>query len=151
MQRFYFGGELAVAVAFVWKLPKNATHTVVSSITCSSFIHLSFDSLMRRSTANLGSVVVKAISITSWSDMNSQRPSEAITMIRSSRLFGLNWYSTNSGSEDTPAECATASHRERLIAKPGTSMCPSHTLAGPSTPSSYSTANTRPPFASILA
>ena len=37
------------------------------------------------------------------------------------------------------------------MANPGTSICPSHTLAGPSTPSSYSTAKTRPPFASILA
>ena len=32
-----------------------------------------------------------------------------------------------------------------LMANPGTSMCPSHTRQGPSTPSSYSTANTRPP------
>mmetsp|Transcript_21663 Transcript_21663/g.48248 ORF Transcript_21663/g.48248 Transcript_21663/m.48248 type:complete len:219 (-) Transcript_21663:362-1018(-) len=82
--------------------------------------------------------------------MNSHSPSLAITRMRSS-LSGLNSYSTNSGSDDTPAVCATASHRERLMARPGTSMWPSQTRAGPSTPSSYSTANTRPPLASILA
>mmetsp|Transcript_11318 Transcript_11318/g.18431 ORF Transcript_11318/g.18431 Transcript_11318/m.18431 type:complete len:247 (-) Transcript_11318:398-1138(-) len=133
------------------KPPKKATHTVVSSITCSSTIQRSLASLINLSTAYLGSVVCSAISITSWSVMNSHKPSDARTKIRSSRPSGLNSYSTNSGSEDTPAECATASPRERLMASPGTSICPSHTRGGPSTPSSYSTANTRPPFSSMRA
>lgn len=47
------------------KVPKKATQTVVSSITCSSRIHLSLDSLMRRSTAKRGSVVRTAMSMTS--------------------------------------------------------------------------------------
>ena len=38
-------------------------------------------------------------------------------------------------------------HTHRDMASPGMSMCASHTRGGPSTPSSYSTANTRPPAA----
>mmetsp|Transcript_19369 Transcript_19369/g.45154 ORF Transcript_19369/g.45154 Transcript_19369/m.45154 type:complete len:224 (-) Transcript_19369:256-927(-) len=80
--------------------------------------------------------------------MNSQRPSEPMMSVLVLLVSGTVY---TSASEMTPAECATVSPRERLIASPGISMCLSQTRAGPSTPSSYSTANTRPPDLMIRA
>mmetsp|Transcript_13327 Transcript_13327/g.42120 ORF Transcript_13327/g.42120 Transcript_13327/m.42120 type:complete len:318 (-) Transcript_13327:59-1012(-) len=57
--------------------------------------------------------------------------------------------STKSGLEETPAVCATTSPMERDMARPGRSRWPSQTRGGPSTPSSYSTAKTRPPAATM--
>jgi hypothetical protein len=72
------------AWALTMKLPRKATQTVVSSITCSSFIQRSFDSEISLSTAKRGSVVATAMSITSSLLMNSHKPSEAITSTKSS-------------------------------------------------------------------
>mmetsp|Transcript_6158 Transcript_6158/g.12897 ORF Transcript_6158/g.12897 Transcript_6158/m.12897 type:complete len:260 (-) Transcript_6158:450-1229(-) len=118
---------------------------VVSSITCSSLIHLVFASFTRVFTASLGLADGMQRSTVSSFPTNSQRPSVATTTNLS--VAGSKSLSVNSGSEMTPAVCATASPRDLDIAKPGTSMCPSQTLGGPSMPSSYSTAKTLPPAA----
>mmetsp|Transcript_73198 Transcript_73198/g.176925 ORF Transcript_73198/g.176925 Transcript_73198/m.176925 type:complete len:223 (-) Transcript_73198:348-1016(-) len=119
---------------------------VVSSTTCSSFIHRAEASATSRSTAFFGSLapVPTIMSMTSWFSQNSHSPSEASTIILSASVSST-W--CISGSEITPAVCATVSPSERAIASPGMSMWPSHTRGGPSMPSSYSTANTRPPAA----
>jgi len=49
------------------------------------------------------------------------------------------WSSKISGSELTPAECATLSPKLRDMASPGMSAWASQTRAGPSIPSSYRT------------
>mmetsp|Transcript_25392 Transcript_25392/g.47718 ORF Transcript_25392/g.47718 Transcript_25392/m.47718 type:complete len:334 (-) Transcript_25392:48-1049(-) len=112
-------------------------------MTCSSLIHLWFASRTRASTEMRGSEASTAMPTHSSLSMNSQRPSVA-TRINLS-VAGSSSRSKNSGSLMTPAVWATASPRERDMARPGTSMCPSHTRGGPSIPSSYSTAKTRPP------
>mmetsp|Transcript_7501 Transcript_7501/g.26783 ORF Transcript_7501/g.26783 Transcript_7501/m.26783 type:complete len:223 (-) Transcript_7501:716-1384(-) len=119
---------------------------VVSSTTCSSFIHRADASATSRSTAFFGSFapVPTTMSMTSWFEQNSHNPSLAITMILSASVRVT---SCISGSEITPAVCATVSPSDRAMARPGMSMCPSHTRGGPSMPSSYSTAKTRPPAA----
>mmetsp|Transcript_4021 Transcript_4021/g.11732 ORF Transcript_4021/g.11732 Transcript_4021/m.11732 type:complete len:241 (+) Transcript_4021:745-1467(+) len=102
---------------------------------------------MSVSTAMRGSLQLCATLMTSWSLMNSQSPSEAMTMRAS--CVGSMVRVKNSGTEITPAVCATVSPSDRLMARPGTSMSPSHTRAGPSMPSSYLTAKTRPPAPSM--
>mmetsp|Transcript_22661 Transcript_22661/g.72914 ORF Transcript_22661/g.72914 Transcript_22661/m.72914 type:complete len:223 (-) Transcript_22661:424-1092(-) len=86
--------------------------------------------------------------MTSAFSMNSHSPSLPST---STLSLAVNFTWCTSGSELTPAVCATTSPSERDMARPGMSMCASHTRAGPSIPSSYSTANTRPPVASMRA
>mmetsp|Transcript_18994 Transcript_18994/g.45867 ORF Transcript_18994/g.45867 Transcript_18994/m.45867 type:complete len:219 (+) Transcript_18994:235-891(+) len=116
-------------------------------MTCSSCIHLVPASVTRVSTACAGPICPSTVSHVSSLVMNSQSPSVAMTRNLSSLESKSN--SENSGSDDTPAECATTSPRDRDMASPGTSIWPSQTRGGPSIPSSYSTAKTRPPQAKI--
>ena len=62
---------------------KYATAIVVSSTTCSSRIHLLFDSLAKISTATdgsfLGQFAIK--SKHSWLEINSHKPSEPMTNV----------------------------------------------------------------------
>mmetsp|Transcript_31042 Transcript_31042/g.41151 ORF Transcript_31042/g.41151 Transcript_31042/m.41151 type:complete len:207 (-) Transcript_31042:229-849(-) len=121
---------------------------LVSSMTASSFIHRADASATSMSTARFGSRTSAMKSTTSWLVMNSHRPSDAMMSILKSSVRS---YVVITGSDTTPAVCATVSPSDRLIARPGMSMCPSHTRAGPDTPSSYVTANTRPPLATMRA
>jgi len=82
-------------------------------MTCSSCIHLAFASLTRQSTASAGPGVGKRRSIVSSLSTNSQRPSVATTITLSEE--GSNSFSVNSGSEITPAVCATASPRDLSV------------------------------------
>lgn len=85
---------------------------VVSSITCSSLIHLMLLSLTNASTPSVGPFWASAISIVSVLSTNSQRPSVATT--KNLSVVGSRSNSVNSGSEMTPAVCATASPRDLL-------------------------------------
>mmetsp|Transcript_17291 Transcript_17291/g.30475 ORF Transcript_17291/g.30475 Transcript_17291/m.30475 type:complete len:211 (+) Transcript_17291:79-711(+) len=119
---------------------------VVSSITGSSSCHLRLDSRTSSAMAARGSLVcmcLETISATSWLVINSHNPSVAITINLSNS--GSSSYECSSAFEMTPASLPTVSQRDRLMARPGMSAYESHTRAGPSIPSSYFIANTRPP------
>ena len=82
-------------------------------MTCSSAIHLLFASLTRTSTEEVGDVVEWTISTVSLLLTNSQSPSVATTMNLS--VAGSSSRSVNSGSDETPAVCATESPRDLCV------------------------------------
>lgn len=84
--------------------------TEVSSITCSSFIHLALASFINLLTQFVELEEVEAISTVVGLSTNSQSPSDA-TIINLSTA-GSSSRSVNSGSDITPAVWATASPRD---------------------------------------
>mmetsp|Transcript_28903 Transcript_28903/g.42845 ORF Transcript_28903/g.42845 Transcript_28903/m.42845 type:complete len:273 (-) Transcript_28903:444-1262(-) len=128
-----------------------ATMMVVSSTTPSSFIHRFLDSAARKLHTAFASFAHSAAYASrkhSSFSMNSHSPSEAIMRHSCSDVIVA---VVISGVDMMPASWPTVSPKERDMARPGTSMFPSHTRGGPSMPSSYLMANTRPPLASIRA
>lgn len=101
---------------YAFMYPNNeAVITVVSSITCSSAIHLLLASFTSSSTDAAGVFTAMTMSIVSWFDTNSHNPSVATTMHLSVR--GSSSRSVNSGNDETPAVCATESPRDLKNAK----------------------------------
>lgn len=87
----------------------------MSSITCSSLIHLKFASFTRLSTDDGGASALWTKSTVSSLVTNSHSPSVATTTNLS--VSGSSSRSVNSGSDETPAVWATQSPRDLTIIK----------------------------------